>query len=201
MKIEPGSVLETKFPLCARYVRNFLSNPNVFASKYQRVWNAFLDHCTKELSPAQGRAAGQKAREALTMDQGPAIAIMEDSPLLPKDNCAGFNPHFMAGMFGNTTGPFANTIMIQTFTAESYEFSTGWKVWEGALLHECVHWARFWAAGGGNDHFISTGEVGDLFELAAYGGRTCVAGPTGKPIPQGPSLLCWTILGCPQIRY
>src|SRR5262245_47095596 len=71
MKTRPVSDLEPKFPLCARYVHNFLANPNVFAVKYPQVWDAFLKACTAELSSAETRKATQKAREALTMDQGP----------------------------------------------------------------------------------------------------------------------------------
>ena len=180
--------VEEKYPLCARYVRNFLKDPDDFKKRYSKVWNAFIRACTVDLPESKRLPEAQRwAREGFTLGNEPWIAISL-SYMRKAGDCGDFN--------GSISPKF---LWIAPETFEAYENGTGWIVLEGTILHELVHWVRAKAADGGPDPEMvdagndEIGEVGNLFTKWAYGGLICVAGANKKVIQYGPPDLRATV--------
>lgn len=175
--------MNKRFPLCVRYIRNFLSDPDVIRSKYTGVWNAFIYACTIDLSSADAQSAENFARQALTFGKEPWVQLIDS-----KEVCGLFFPGLPSYGYG-----LQDIIQISYECADAYEHGTGWKVFEGGTLHELVHWVRCMAVGFDEFRYkyCSEGEVGSVFEMKAYGFPICVREKgkkrkKGKLIQYGP---------------
>jgi hypothetical protein len=174
-----------KLKYCRNYITVFLSDPVKFEMKYPLVWDAFIAACTAELSPSQAATVRSKlAKDVFTLGAGPLVTV---SSKLEKNECGVFraaSPFF----------DYSYAIFISDKVADAYEYGTGWKVFEGLLLHESVHWVRYQAGatnpamprpGAPSHGFIAAGEVGDVFERAAYGFGICLE-KNGRLLQIGP---------------
>jgi hypothetical protein len=172
--------LDKVYPLCARYIRNFLDDPDKFKTRYPKIWDAFIKACTVELLDNKNRpAALELAKKALTMGSGPEI-VAKGHVANAGDECGLFTPGLSFYQF-----PEQNIVKLAHETCAAYENGTGWKVFEGTLLHELVHWVRFRNEGTANFQITNLGEVGDLFEAWAYGFSVCLI-KNGRMLPIGP---------------
>jgi hypothetical protein len=166
-----GDEMIKKYPLCAGFIRKFLSNPNFFKSKYPKIWNAFIYACTIDLTTAEGQLAEQYAEQALTFGREPWVQLNDS-----KKECGLFFPGLPSFGYG-----LQDIIHISYECADAYENGVGWQVFEGSVLHELVHWARFMAAGSAYFIMSSQGEVGEVFQFRAYGRYSlCVRERDGK---------------------
>lgn len=164
--------LKNDYPLCARYIRNFLSDPNVMKSKYTKVWDALIYACTIDLSSAEAQSAENFARQGLTLGREPVVQLVDSTQV-----CGDFFPGLPSFGYG-----LQDTIRISYECANAYENGVGWKVLEGGILHELVHWTRCMAAGFNEFtyKYCSEGEVGAVFEMKAYGFPICRRSKKGK---------------------
>ena len=122
--------IPAEFKYCINYIKVFLSNPDEFAKKYPIVWSAFIWACTAELSPSQTASVRRTlARDALTLGKGPLIVVNYNL----KVDCGFFYPR---QFYADTS----DQITISGDTMNAYEHGTGWKTFEGTLLHESIHW-------------------------------------------------------------
>jgi hypothetical protein len=175
------------YPTCKHYVRQFLSDKRTFAAKYQRVYQAFLRACTIQLDQDQVSRARSRIDEVFTLDDGPVVVAKR----LPPKECGYFHPG--AARFQWSERQY---IYIGLEAIEAYERGTGWIVFEGLLLHECVHWVRFHSGNGdedGGEWNTSTferledwSEIGDLFNIWAYGFSPCLRDRSGRLRQYGP---------------
>jgi len=182
MKIDS---IPAAYKYCRNYISVFLSGREKFAQKNPVVWNAFIAACTAELPSAMAhKARTELAPAVFTLGEGPLVVI---SDKLDKAEC---------GVFRGKSNFFdySYAIFVSDRAADAYEHGTGWKVWEGILLHESVHWVRHEAGatnpalpmpGISSYGFVADGEVGDVFEQRAYGFGVCQE-KSGKLLQIGP---------------
>jgi Metallopeptidase toxin 3 len=180
---------EKKFPKCARHITDYLSSPSLLVhSEGGSVWAAFMRACVLDMSDAQAQLVRNTwARQALTLAQGPWVMIFSKEKFLGAEKrkvCGHFHPGL------STPGlpyPLQDQIWITDEALDAYEHGPGWKVLEGTLLHECVHWVRFKIFGDEptKKYEVSpqaNAEVGDIFEFEAYGFSICQRSPTTKKL-------------------
>jgi zincin-like metallopeptidase toxin 3 of polymorphic toxin system len=175
-----------KFPLCKHYIEEFLSDEQQFKSKYFHIYTAFVRACRIELTKEQAVRALIRISEVFKRNDGPVVVIKKLAP--------GTGGEFSGGAGG---WQFSERIFIYISEkmADAYEHGNGWMNLEGALLHESVHWVRF-NSGNGDDEggdwntlnfrMVDAGEIGELFELWAYGFSICQQGENGKLVQYGP---------------
>jgi hypothetical protein len=183
--MNPGLI--GRFPSCKHYVEEFISNKSKFSSNYPRVFNAFVRACTLELDNDQISLARARVDEVLTLGSGPTVV----PKALSSTECGLFHPGAAGLQFGER-----RYIYVAPMVLDAYEHGTGWIVLEGVLLHECVHWVRFHAGNGDEeggewntasfDRFADNSEVGEMFDLWAYGFNPCTRGRDGKLVQYGP---------------
>jgi Metallopeptidase toxin 3 len=176
-----------RYPYCKHYIEEFLSNKAKFAAKYPRVFQAFLRACTIELDRDQLKRVRPRIEEVFTLGRGPVVS---PENLLTK-RCGLFHPGS-----GQKQWSDAQFIRVNLDVCDAYEHGTGWVVFEGVLLHECVHWARFHSGNydeDGGDWNTSTferlanfQEIGHWFNVWAYGYDVCDRDEDGKIKQLGP---------------
>jgi hypothetical protein len=103
------------FPLCGRYLMNFL-NPAALKAKVPKRWEVFVKWCGNE----------DRAVEACTWGKGALVQIN-------------------SRMVGRANGRYKgeDTVFVHGKVANKYENGDGWVVWESTVLHELIHWARY----------------------------------------------------------
>jgi Metallopeptidase toxin 3 len=103
------------FPLCGRYLMNFL-NPAALKAKVPKRWKVFVKWCGNE----------DRAVEACTWGKGALVQIN-------------------SRMVGRANGRYKgeDTVFVHGKVANKYENGDGWVVWESTVLHELIHWARY----------------------------------------------------------
>jgi hypothetical protein len=103
------------FPLCGRYLMNFL-NPAALKAKVPKRWEVFVKWCGNE----------DRAVEACTWGKGALVQIN-------------------SRMVGRANGRYKgeDTVYVHGKVANKYENGDGWVVWESTVLHELIHWARY----------------------------------------------------------
>lgn len=182
MKIDS---IPPEYKYCRNYISVFLSDRDKFAQKYPVVWKAFIAACTVELPASMAhKARTELAAAVFTLGDGPLVVL---SDKLDKTECGVFRGR--SNFFD-----YSYAISISTRAADAYEHGTGWKVWEGILLHESIHWVRHQAGatnpvmpmpGSSSYGFIEDGEVGSVFETRAYGFGVCLE-KSGNLLQIGP---------------
>jgi hypothetical protein len=103
------------FPLCGRYLMNFLT-PAALKAKVPKRWEVFVKWCGNE----------DRAVEACTWGKGALVQIN-------------------SRMVGRANGRYKgeDTVFVHGKVANKYENGDGWVVWESTVLHELIHWARY----------------------------------------------------------
>jgi Metallopeptidase toxin 3 len=103
------------FPLCGRYLVNFL-NPKALKQKVPKRWETFVKWCGNE----------DRAILACTWGKGPLVQINSRE-------------------VGRANGRYkhGDTVFVHGKVADKYESGDGWVIWESTVLHELIHWARF----------------------------------------------------------
>lgn len=103
------------FPLCGRYLINFMNPASLNASVPKR-WQIFVKWCGSEA----------RAIEACTWGKGPLVQINSRT-------------------VGRANGKYkhGDTVFVHGKVANKYENGDGWVIWESTVLHELIHWARY----------------------------------------------------------
>jgi hypothetical protein len=139
------------YPVSGAYLINWM-NPDILKGRCTRVWNAFVQLCESE----------DWATKACTWNQGPLVEI--NSPIVG-DHANGVYLH------GGDTVYIHHLVANCLDSNDSADRDRGWIVWESTVLHEMVHWARYFQGKIPHGHrdYIGGVEAGKKFETLAYG--------------------------------
>jgi Metallopeptidase toxin 3 len=154
---------EKKFPRCTTYMKHSLA-PQVLKEKRRSIYNAFVKACGSE----------KHARKALTWGEHPRVGVVNGLIQLRGGRQCGINP---PGFF-NQNGKVVQISDVRVRPLEhcvaAVDLANNKRRFESTLLHEIVHFVRMEAGLTDEDFsFPDTPEVGEQFEIWAYGTRQC----------------------------
>jgi len=151
------------YPRCTTYMKHEL-DPKVFKKNRRSVYNAFVKACGTE----------KGAIKALTWGNEPSVGVANGMLTVNNRPACGMNPPtFFNQNAGRVIISSVRVVPLEKCIAD-VDLKNNKRRFECTLLHEIVHFVRMKNSLPAEDwDFPDTEEVGEQFELWAYGKKLC----------------------------